>query len=135
MPNGIPTGSVHKNYRNVYRRHTFDWLPFCGDCSNGGLFDVPSNRPGKWGNFIAQWVPNWLVIGLYNKLIKVEGHDQYDRGRHNDSRLTRADEANVARSVYRARAADVANEAASGASGANSIRGTASTLIEALAVR
>jgi hypothetical protein len=34
---------------------------------------------GKWGNFIAQWVPTWLVIGLYNKLVKIEGHDRYDR--------------------------------------------------------
>jgi hypothetical protein len=35
---------------------------------------------GKWGNFIGQWVPTWLLIGLYNKLVKLEGHDQYDRG-------------------------------------------------------
>ena len=35
---------------------------------------------GKWGNFIAQWVPTWLIIGLYNKLVKLEGHDQSDRG-------------------------------------------------------
>lgn len=34
---------------------------------------------GKWGNFIAQWVPTWLVIGLYNKLVKIEGHDHADR--------------------------------------------------------
>ena len=34
---------------------------------------------GKWGNFIAQWVPTWLIIGLYNKVVKLEGHDQYDR--------------------------------------------------------
>jgi hypothetical protein len=54
---------------------------------------------GKWGNFIAQWVPTWLIIGLYNKLIKVEGHDQYDRVHHNDRRLTPEDESNVARAV------------------------------------
>jgi hypothetical protein len=36
---------------------------------------------GKRGNFIAQWVPTWLIIGVYNKLVKLEGHDQYDRGR------------------------------------------------------
>jgi hypothetical protein len=36
---------------------------------------------GKWGNFIAQWVPTLLIIGLYNKVVKVEGHDQTDRGR------------------------------------------------------
>jgi len=35
---------------------------------------------GKWGNFIAQWVPTWLIIGVYNKLVKLEGHDRADRG-------------------------------------------------------
>jgi len=37
---------------------------------------------GKWGNFIAQWVPTWLILGLYNKLVKQEGHDQLDRGNY-----------------------------------------------------
>ena len=35
---------------------------------------------GKWGNFIAQWAPTWLMIGLYNKMVKLEGHDRSDRG-------------------------------------------------------
>lgn len=34
---------------------------------------------GKWGNFIAQWVPTVLIMGLYNKLVKLEGHDYADR--------------------------------------------------------
>jgi len=38
-----------------------------------------SGKP-RWGNFIAQWVPTWLIIGLYNKLVKLEGHDSSDRG-------------------------------------------------------
>ena len=54
---------------------------------------------GKWGNFIGQWVPTWLIIGLYNKLVKLEGHDRYDRGRHNNPGVTPADEANVTRSI------------------------------------
>lgn len=55
---------------------------------------------GKWGNFIAQWVPTWLIIGLYNKLVKLGGHDQFDRGRKNDSRrLSPADEINVTKSI------------------------------------
>jgi hypothetical protein len=29
---------------------------------------------GKWGNFIAQWVPTWLILGLYNKIVKTQGH-------------------------------------------------------------
>jgi hypothetical protein len=39
---------------------------------------------GKWGNFIAQWVPTWLIVGVYNKMAKLEGHDQFDRGIMND---------------------------------------------------
>ena len=35
---------------------------------------------GKWGNFIAQWVPTIITLGVYNKLDKVAGHDQEDRG-------------------------------------------------------
>lgn len=34
------------------------------------------------GNFIASWVPTWLIIGVYNKLVKIEGHDRSDRGEH-----------------------------------------------------
>jgi hypothetical protein len=26
-------------------------------------------------NFIGQWVPTILIVGLYNKLVKLEGHD------------------------------------------------------------
>jgi hypothetical protein len=36
---------------------------------------------GKWGNFIAQWVPTILIMAVYNKLVKLEGHDKRDRGR------------------------------------------------------
>lgn len=54
---------------------------------------------GKWGNFIAQWVPTWLIFGLYNKLVKLEGPDQSDRGGGNGRRLAPEDEANAARSI------------------------------------
>ena len=54
---------------------------------------------GKWGNFIAQWVPTWLLLGLYNKLVKLEGHDQSDRGGGKGRRLAPQDEANAARSI------------------------------------
>ena len=50
---------------------------------------------GKWGNFIAQWVPTWLIIGLYNKLVKLQGHDRYRRERHDDWERIAAKEANA----------------------------------------
>ena len=29
--------------------------------------------------FFGQWAPSLLIIGLYNKIVKVEGHDQEDK--------------------------------------------------------
>lgn len=29
--------------------------------------------------FFGQWAPSFLIIGLYNKLVKVEGHDSEDK--------------------------------------------------------
>jgi hypothetical protein len=29
--------------------------------------------------FVGQWAAPFLLLGLYNKLVKVEGHDQDDR--------------------------------------------------------
>lgn len=29
--------------------------------------------------FFGQWAPSLLIIGLYNKLVKVEGHDREDK--------------------------------------------------------
>jgi len=44
-------------------------------------FLVP--RMGKWheGLFIGQWVPTLLILGLYNKLVKVAGSDPVQIGR------------------------------------------------------
>ena len=54
---------------------------------------------GEWGNFIAQWVPTWLIIGLYNKLVKLEGHDRYQRVRHDDWERIAAKELNAGTSA------------------------------------
>ena len=48
----------------------------------GASFLLQVTGQGKWGNFLAQWVPTWLVIGLYNKLVKLEGHDRTERYTH-----------------------------------------------------
>jgi hypothetical protein len=28
--------------------------------------------------FVGQWAPSFLILGLYNKLVKLEGHDGED---------------------------------------------------------
>jgi hypothetical protein len=35
---------------------------------------------GRWTSLVAQWVPAILLMGIYNKLVKLAGHDQLDRG-------------------------------------------------------
>jgi hypothetical protein len=30
--------------------------------------------------FVGQWAPTFLILGLYNKLVKVAGHDRLDHG-------------------------------------------------------
>jgi hypothetical protein len=32
-------------------------------------------RQGKAATFVGQWVPTALLFGLYNKIVKVAGHD------------------------------------------------------------
>ena len=29
--------------------------------------------------FVGQWAPSFLLLGIYNKLVKLQGHDQQDR--------------------------------------------------------
>ncbi len=29
-----------------------------------------------WANFVGLWVPSLLLMGVYNKIVKVEGSDQ-----------------------------------------------------------
>lgn len=46
-----------------------------------GLAMVQGKSKG-WANFIAQWVPTILILGLYNKVVKVEGSDQRQTAYH-----------------------------------------------------
>lgn len=38
------------------------------------------SRFGQLGNFVGHWAPTLLILGLYNKVVKVAGSDQNDRG-------------------------------------------------------
>ena len=29
--------------------------------------------------FVGQWAPSFLMLGIYNKLVKLEGHDKTDK--------------------------------------------------------
>jgi hypothetical protein len=33
----------------------------------------------EWSLFVGQWAPAFLIIGVYNKLVKLQGSDAYTR--------------------------------------------------------
>jgi hypothetical protein len=41
-----------------------------------GLQLSGSRKTKAVSNFIGQWAPTLLILGLYNKLVKVAGHDR-----------------------------------------------------------
>ena len=37
---------------------------------------------GKAATFVGQWVPTVLLLGVYNKIVKVAGHDRQESQLH-----------------------------------------------------
>ena len=48
------------------------WLLLAGGAIVGSLVLKLLDRPKK-ANFVGEWVPTFLLIGIYNKLVKVLG--------------------------------------------------------------
>ena len=57
---------------------TFLWL---AGASIAGSLTLKIMGRDKDANFVGQWAPTFLILGLYNKIVKVAGHDKYDRDR------------------------------------------------------
>jgi len=51
---------------------TFLWLAFG---SIAGSLALKFTGRDKDANFVGQWAPTFLILGLYNKLVKVAGSD------------------------------------------------------------
>lgn len=39
-----------------------------------------SEKRKGWANFVGLWVPSLLLLGVYNKIVKIEGSDQGEKG-------------------------------------------------------
>jgi hypothetical protein len=51
---------------------TFLWAAV-GSMVASALLQVSGKR--EISNFVGQWAPTILILGLYNKLVKLHGHD------------------------------------------------------------
>ncbi len=38
-----------------------------------------AKKTNNSASFVGLWAPTFLLLGIYNKLVKIEGHDRYDR--------------------------------------------------------
>lgn len=38
-----------------------------------------SNKKKSWANFVGQWVPTILLLGIYDKIVKTQGSDQEEK--------------------------------------------------------
>lgn len=52
------------------------WAAIGSMALSAGLFMAGKKHAGI---FFGQWTSSLLIIGLYNKLVKVEGHDKEDK--------------------------------------------------------
>ena len=52
---------------------TFLWLALA---SMGASLTLKLMKKDHLALFIGQWPPAFLLFGIYNKIVKVEGHDQ-----------------------------------------------------------
>lgn len=44
------------------------------------LLMAVSNKRKDWANFVGNWVPSILLLGIYNKIVKTQGSDSSDPG-------------------------------------------------------
>lgn len=58
---------------------TFLWLGLGSIAASLTLYLVDKKETA---NFVGQWAPTFLLLGLYNKVVKVAGHDKYDMDVH-----------------------------------------------------
>jgi hypothetical protein len=56
---------------------TFLWAAIA--CMGASL-SLKMLKQNHWALFVGQWPAAFLLFGIYNKIVKVEGHDQDDHG-------------------------------------------------------
>ncbi len=54
---------------------TFLWLAMA---SIGGSLTLRMMGRRHDALFVGQWAPTFLILGVYNKIVKVSGHDRFD---------------------------------------------------------
>ena len=82
-PSDYREGPLARNIEQQTAKLPSDtWLWAAFGSIGASLFCQMSGRE-KTGNFIGHWAPTFLLLGVYNKLVKLHGSDAYERQRLN----------------------------------------------------
>jgi hypothetical protein len=70
---GSMTRAIEKQTAKI---PSMTYLVLAGGAITLSLILAGTQKNKGWANFIGLWVPSLLLIGIYNKLVKIEGSDK-----------------------------------------------------------
>lgn len=76
-------GKVAKTIENQTAKLPSDlflWAALASMATSATLKGMGKNNTAL---FVGQWAAPFLLLGVYNKLVKLEGHDKNDKGEEN----------------------------------------------------
>ncbi|WP_143960867.1 hypothetical protein [Litoribacter populi] len=68
-------GKLAKTLEDQTAKLPSDVYLWAAVASMGVSFTLKLFKQDQTALFIGQWAPSFLLLGLYNKIVKVEGHD------------------------------------------------------------
>jgi hypothetical protein len=71
-------GPVAKQIEDETSRVPSDWFLWAALGSIGISMMLQASNKRESSLFVGQWVPTFLLLGVYNKIVKVAGHDRQD---------------------------------------------------------
>jgi hypothetical protein len=74
-----PEGAIAKSIEQQTARIPSDWFLWAAVGSAAASAFLQVSRKQHASNFVGQWAPTFLILGLYNKLVKQLGSDNARR--------------------------------------------------------
>ena len=72
-------GEITKKFEHVTAQ--IPSIAYLGLAAGSMVFSIAlafSREKKGWANFVGLWVPSFLLLGIYNKIVKTEGTDKRD---------------------------------------------------------
>ena len=83
---GFKEGKVAKAIEQRTKTLPSDWFLWAAVGSIGVSLAMRAMHRKEDSNFIGQWAPTLLLLGLYNKLVKLQGSESPSSGGRSESR-------------------------------------------------